>query len=124
MKKSIIITIIVVIAIIVLGVVFMLQASKKNKVTKDMAYQGVYNYCHSTYDWSIAEDNPSIMYVEMGDETKSEYQVIFRSYTGAFVYFHVDKSTWITKLVEHVPTIDVENEAGTINIFDYLNDNN
>ena len=46
-----------------------------------MAYEGVYNYCHSTFDWSIAEDNPSIMYVEMGEEVESEYQVVFHSYT-------------------------------------------
>ena len=26
-----------------------------------MAYEGVSNYCHSKYDWSIAEDNPDIM---------------------------------------------------------------
>ena len=30
-----------------------------------MAYEGVSNYCHSAYDWSIAKDNPSIMYVQM-----------------------------------------------------------
>lgn len=46
-----------------------------------MALKGVSNYCHSAYDWSAAEDNPSIMYVEMGEETDSAYQVVFRSYT-------------------------------------------
>lgn len=33
-----------------------------------MAYEGVSNYCHSAYDWSMAEANPSMMYVEMGEE--------------------------------------------------------
>ena len=47
-----------------------------------MAYEGVNNYCHSEYDWSVAKENPSIMCVEMGEETDSAYQVIFRSYTG------------------------------------------
>ncbi len=90
------------------------------KITAEMAYEGVNNYCHHTYDWSIAEDNPSIMSVAMGEETESEYEVIFRSYTGAFVHFYVDKTTGATRMVERVPSLDVENEAGTINILDYL----
>lgn len=92
----------------------------ESKITKDMAYEGVNNYCHSTYDWSIAEKNPSIMYVTMGEETESEYEVIFRSYTGAFVYFYVDKASGKTRLVEYVPTLDVKSEAGTIELFDYI----
>ena len=85
-----------------------------------MAYEGVNNYCHSNYDWSVAEENPSIMYVTMGEETESEYQVIFRSYTGAFVYFYVEKTSGKTRMVEHVPSLDVEEEAGTIDLFDYI----
>ena len=94
-----------------------------NEITEEMAYEGVSNYCHSAYDWSIAEDNPSIMYVEMGDESETEYQVIFRSYTGAFVYFYVDKENGSTRITEYVPTLDIENEAGTIDIYDYLEKN-
>ncbi|MBR5654019.1 MAG: hypothetical protein IKX22_08045 [Prevotella sp.] len=93
-------------------------------ITKDMAYDGVNNYCHSTYDWSIAKDNPSIMYVQLGEETESEYEVIFRSYTGAFVHFYVDKKSGTTRMVEKVPNLDVEEAAGTINLFDYLDKKN
>ena len=89
-------------------------------ITKEMAYDGVYNYCHSVYDWSVAEDNPDIMYVKMGDETESEYQVIFRSYTGSFVYFYVDKLSGTTRLIEYVPNLEIEEEAGTIDLYDYL----
>ena len=85
-----------------------------------MAYEGVSNYCHSAYDWSLAEANPSMMYVEMGEESETEYQVVFRSYTGAKVYFHVDKKSGTTRIVEHAPVIDVEEETGTINLYDYL----
>ena len=94
--------------------------ASKNTITKEMAYEGVSNYCHSAYDWSIAEDNPDIMTLEMGEETDSAYQVVFRSYTGALVYFNVDKASGSTKMVEYVPTLDIQNEAGTINLFDYL----
>ena len=92
----------------------------QNEISEEMAYDGIYNYCHSTYDWSIAEDNPDIMYLKMGEETDSEYQVIFCSYTGTFVYFYVDKSTGATRLIEYVPNLDIEEEAGTINLYDYL----
>ena len=92
----------------------------KSEITAEMAYEGVSNYCHSAYDWSVAKDNPDIMYVQMVEETDSAYQVVFRSYTGAFVNFYVDKISGTTRMEEYVPTLDVRNEAGTINLFDYL----
>ena len=92
----------------------------QSKITADMAYEGVNNYCHKEYDWSVAKDNPDIMYVQMGEETDSAYQVIFRSYTGAFVHFYVNKTNGATRMVERVPNLNVEEDAGTINLFDYL----
>lgn len=94
--------------------------AKKKELTADLAYQGVSNYCHSTYDWSIAEENPDIMYVSMGEETDTEYQVVFRSYTGAFVNFYVDKASGTTRMVEYVPSLQIQEEAGSIDIYDYL----
>ena len=92
----------------------------QSKITAEMALEGVNNYCHSEYDWSMAKDNPDIMGVVMGEETDSAYQVIFRSYTGAFVNFYVDKTSGTTRMEEYVPTLDVKNDAGTIELFDYL----
>lgn len=89
-------------------------------ITSEMAYQGVNSYCHSNYDWSIAADNPSMMTVTMGEETTSEFQVIFRSYTGALVYFYVDKASGKTRMVESVPALDVDSVIGTIDLMDYL----
>ena len=89
-------------------------------LTRDMAFEGVNNYCHETYDWSAAEGNPDIMYVEPGEETETEYQVVFRSYTGALVYFYVDKTDGTTRMTEYEPTLDVESDAGTISLYDYL----
>ena len=88
-------------------------------ITAKMAYEGINNYCHSTYDWSVAKDNPDIMYLQMGEETDSVYQVIFRSYTGAFVHFYVNKINGITRIVEKAPNLNVKEETGTINLFDY-----
>ena len=92
----------------------------KSEITAELAYEGVNNYCHKEYDWSVAEENPDIMYVQMGEETDSTYQVIFRSYTGAFAHFYVDKTSGTTRIVEKVPSLNVEEEAGTINLFDYF----
>ena len=89
-------------------------------ITADMAYEGVNNYCHSAYDWSVAKDNPDIMYLTMGEETDSAYQVVFRSYTGAFVHFYVDKASGTTRIVEKVPSLNVKEETGTIDLFEYL----
>ena len=96
----------------------------KSEITAEMAYEGVSNYCHSAYDWSIAKENPSIMYVQMGEETDSAYQVVFRSYTGAFVNFYVDKASGTTRMEEYVPTLDIKEDAGTINIFEYIEKEN
>ena len=93
----------------------------QSKITAEMAFEGVSNYCHSEYDWSIAKDNPDIMYVQMGEETDSAYQVIFRSYTGAFVNFYVDKASGTTRVEEYVPNLDIKEVTGKINLFDYLN---
>ena len=93
---------------------------QKGAITAEMAYEGVNNYCHSAYDWSKAETDSVTMYLSMGDETPTEYQVVFRSYTGALVYFYVDKASGSTRMVEYVPTLDIQNDAGIINLFDYL----
>ena len=92
----------------------------KGGLSPEQAFEGVSNYCHGEYDWSAAEDNASIMTLEMGEETETEYQVVFRSYTGAYVYFYVDKKSGTTRMVEHVPTLDITEETGTIELKDYL----
>jgi len=91
-----------------------------NRVTAENAYEGVNKYCHDVYDWSAAKENPSIMNVEMGVESDSTYEVVFRSYTGATVHFYVDKHTGVTRMVEKEPVLNIENEAGTIDLLDYL----
>ena len=56
----------------------------------------------------------------MGEESDSTYQVVFRSYTGAYVHFFVDKISGTTRIVEKVPSLNVEEETGTINLLDYI----
>ena len=61
-----------------------------------------------------------MMYLTMGEETDSAYQVVFRSYIGSYVHFYVSKTTGTTRMVEKVPSLNIEEEAGTIDLFDYL----
>ena len=95
----------------------------QSKITAEMALEGVNNYCHSEYDWSLAKDNPDIMGVQMGEDSDSAYQVVFRSYTGAFVNFYVDKTSGTTRMEEYVPNLNVRNDVGTIDIFGYIDKN-
>ncbi len=93
---------------------------KTAKITPELAYEGINNYCHKEFDWSPAKENPSIMYVAMGDETETEYKVIFRSYTGSFTYFYVNKKSGKTRMEEFVPALDITQKSGTLNLFDYV----
>ena len=38
----------------------------QSKITAEMAYEGVNNYCHKEYDRSVAKDNPDIMNLTIG----------------------------------------------------------
>ena len=100
------------------------NAMPSSRITVEMALEGVNNYCHRTYDWSVAEDDSTMMYVTMGEETESEYKVIFRSYTGALVNFYVDKTNGTTRVIESVPTLGVDSVAGIIDLLDYLEKKN
>ena len=109
--------------VFVLSMVMLLggcRNSKSDCISAQMAYEGVSNYCHNEFDWSVAQENPAIMYVAMADSTDSVYKVVFRSYTGAFTYFYVDKASGSTRMVEFVPALNIESEAGSINLRDYL----
>lgn len=75
------------------------DSAKHADITAEMAFEGVNNYCHSKYDWNVAKEYSSMMYFAIEEETESDYKVVFRSYTGTFVYFYVDKSSGVTRVV-------------------------
>ena len=41
-----------------------------------------------------------------------------------FVHFYVDKTSGTTRIVEEVPSLNIEEETGTINLFDFLETKN
>lgn len=95
-------------------------SSDEGKITSDMAYEGVSNYCQSEYGFGEEGEHADLMTLEMGEETDTEYVVVFHSYTDALVNFYVNKETGTTRIVEYVPALDKEEEAGTIELSDYL----
>ena len=109
-----------IVAIFLIMMLILSGCASGKGLTREQAYEGVDRYCHSRYNCSPAEDNPEIMYVAMGEETETEYTVIFRSYTGALVHFYVNKETGSTRIVETVPSLGVEEEVGSIDLHDYL----
>ena len=86
-------------------------------VTEEAAYEGVQSYCERAFGWDGKAEEGSA-WLAMGTGTDSEYQVIFRSYTGALVYFYVEKASGNTRVVEYVPALNTEHEAGSFNLFD------
>ncbi|MBO4831641.1 MAG: transglutaminase domain-containing protein [Oscillospiraceae bacterium] len=88
------------------------------EITKDMALEGVGNYCRLAYGWTGGDDDGS--YLTSGDETDSEHTLIFRSYTGTVVTFFIEKAGGSTRITEYVPILGTETEAGTIDLFDYI----
>ena len=89
----------------------------ETKVTEEMAIEGVGNYCRREYGWRDGEDGS---YLSQGEETDSEYLVVFRSYTGSIVNFFVEKADGFTRITEYVPALNTETEAGSFDLFDYL----
>ena len=94
--------------------------TEPERISAQMAVEGVSKYCNSEFDWSPAEENPGMMYVTLSDSSETEYKVVFRSYTGALTYFFVNRDSGTTRMVEIVPALGIESEAGTINLRDYL----
>ena len=92
-------------------------------VTAGMAYEGVSNYCRYVYGWGTGREGTENCSLMMGEETETEYLVLFRSYTATFVDFYVDKTSGSTRMVERIPSLNIEEEAGTFDLFDYLGEN-
>ena len=90
-------------------------------VTAEMAYRGVSIYCQLECGYQPDASGRESGEMMIGDESDTEYQLIYRSYTGSRMRFFVDKATGLTRIVEYVPVLDTETEAGTFDLFDYLN---
>ncbi|MBQ9199540.1 MAG: hypothetical protein IJ141_05125 [Lachnospiraceae bacterium] len=101
-------------------------STTKEPLTKEQAYDAVVNYC--------AEQNPGLeetvksgrfLFWQVCDLDGDEYVVTYRSYTGAYEYFHVNIYTGNVYSYQYVRGIIDEPElTGTnFNAYDYLYEN-
>lgn len=93
-------------------------------LTQEQAYTGVKNYCYaSNPDLRLVEEEGYYLYWELTGVTDTEYTITYRSYTGAFMYFHVDIASGNVTTTEYVPGITDGEVPGTVtfNVWDYLN---
>lgn len=65
-----------------------------------------------------------MMYVEMGEETDTEYQVTFRSYTGSLTYFYVNKSDGKQELSSMSQHLILKKSQGQLAFLIILDKNN
>jgi RNA polymerase sigma factor (sigma-70 family) len=97
--------------------------SSSDELTEDQAVTAVMNYCYEKDPtlYNMSQDD-HFYYWALTDSQGSEYTVTYRSYTGALIYFHVNKTTGEVTSTEYVPGIIDEESPGSdyFNAWDYL----
>ena len=70
----------------------------------------------------IEKDGEYPLYWEIESEEESEIVVLFRSYTGALIRYHIDPVSGDTYVTEYVPGITLEEQRTDeqFNIRDYI----
>ena len=93
------------------------------EMTEQQAYDAVVNYCYEQMPMLYDMSPDEYYYWIERESTDTEYVIAFRSYTGAFLYYYVNKQTGNTRETEYVPGIvDEETPTGvTFNAWNYIN---
>lgn len=93
-------------------------------ITEEQALSAIKEYCHiSNPDlMDIEKDGEYPLYWEIESEEESEIVVLFRSYTGALIRYHIDPVSGDTYVTEYVPGITLEEQRTDeqFNIRDYI----
>ena len=101
-----------------------LSARGAKGVTGEQALAAVENYCRLCNPSlkSIADAGEYPVYWELSSADANEIVVLFRSYTGAQIRYHVDPATGETYATELVPGVSSEETRSdeTLNVWDYL----
>lgn len=96
------------------------ETKAPGKLTMKTACRGVSIYCQIECGYRPTATGSKNGTLIIGDETDGEFLFIYRSYTGSRTKFFVDKATGSTRVVEYVPVLDTETEAGSFDLYDYL----
>ena len=80
------------------------QSSKE--LDRDQTLAAIERFCREQNpDLNNMSQDEYSFYWELTSETEQEYVVTYRSYTGSFTYFHVNKATGEVTTMEYVPGI-------------------
>ena len=90
--------------------------------SQDQIVAAVEKYCRSQNPDLNNLDGEYDFYWTMDQVTDEEYKVLFRSYTAAMTYYHINKLTGNVTTTVVVPAISLDetDDPETFNIFDYL----
>ena len=96
----------------------------ENRLTEEQAVQAVRNYCRIRDPdlERIVNEGEYPVYWDVSSGGGNEIAVVFRSFTGALNYFHIDPASGETFVTELVPgVVDGEQRTGeSLNAWDYL----
>ena len=94
------------------------------RVTDEQAVTAVKNYCLAANPdlEGIVDAGEYPVYWDVSSSDEHEIVVLFRSYTGALVWYHVDPASGETYATQSVPGITAEEERTdeSLNVWDYL----
>lgn len=97
------------------------QSSKE--LDRDQTLAAIERFCREQNpDLNNMSQDEYSFYWELTSETEQEYVVTYRSYTGSFTYFHVNKATGEVMTMEYVPGITDGEVPGAeeFQIWDYI----
>ncbi|MCR5024824.1 MAG: hypothetical protein K6A90_10895 [Lachnospiraceae bacterium] len=98
-----------------------------NRITDEEALSAVKNYCHENNPdlERIEEEGKYPVYWDIESSDEKEIVVLFRSYTGAQIRYHINPESGDTYVAEFVPGITSEEEKTdeSFNVRDYLSGN-
>ena len=97
------------------------QSSKE--LDRDQTLAAIERFCREQNpDLNNMSQDEYFFYWELTSETEQEYVVTYRSYTGSFTYFHVNKATGEVTTMEYVPGITDGEVPGAeeFQIWDYI----
>ena len=98
-----------------------------DRITDEEALSAVKNYCHENNPdlERIEEEGKYPVYWDIESSDEKEIVVLFRSYTGAQIRYHINPESGDTYVAEFVPGITFEEEKTdeSFNVRDYLSGN-
>ena len=101
-------------------------ASEGKNINEEQALSAIQKYCYTNNPdlKHIVDDGEYEVYWETENGTDDEIIVLFRSYTGAQIRYHIDRTSGETYVTECVPGISDKEERTdeVLNVWDYLDD--